>query len=52
MTQVIADDVSAITPMPKIGRLKSLLIDLNPEMGTRAKQDFPKISPTCVQKIE
>lgn len=41
----VSNDVSAITPQPRhqSGGVKSHLIDLNPEMGTRAKQDFPFI---------
>jgi len=32
---------TAISPRnDQMGRIKSLLIDLNPEMGTRAKQEF------------
>lgn len=40
MTQVITNDVSAIQPRQKFGLTKSSLIDLNPETGTRAKQNF------------
>jgi hypothetical protein len=43
MSDAVSNDVTAIQPKtPQFGLTKSFLIDLEAEMLTRAKQDFPK----------